>query len=46
MFTKLELADLGLLEASKIRNRWRFLPVADLERRLAPGRTLNAGGED
>ncbi len=31
----LELADLGLLEASKIRNRWRFLPVADLERRLA-----------
>ena len=31
----LELADLGLLEASKLRNRWRFLPVADLERRLA-----------
>jgi len=30
-----DLADLDLLEARKIRNRWHFTPGADLERRLS-----------
>ncbi len=34
----LELADLELLDARKIRNRWHFTPGHDLERRLAPRR--------
>ena len=31
----LELADLELLDARKIRNRWHFCASPDLERRLA-----------
>ena len=36
----LELVETGLLDARKIRNRWYFDPVADLENRLSgtPGR--------
>ena len=36
----LELVKAGLLDARKLRNRWHFNPIADLENRLsgAPGR--------
>ena len=36
----LELVEAGLLDARKIRNRWHFNPIADLENRLSgtPGR--------